>query len=212
MVTFRQFIEEAVGGGDVQEKHNGTRNQPLNSKLRNTIANALAGTGLDWYSFSGGQPATGPNRVGGPRHNNGNASDGEFVDSVKKTSLDADNPTDRARISNALKKLKDAGIQGFGWDSAKTGKGHYMGSQRFHIDVYGPGVWGSDKTSSSASPWVIQSIGGMPTGASMSEGDEAEAEAQETATTKQPTDYDTASGAIAALGAGIDKMFGFLKT
>lgn len=219
MVTFKSYIEEALasalGGGDIQEKHGAIRKQPLNTRLKNTLANGLAGTGLDWYSYSGGQPATGVpgvDRKGGPRHDNGNASDGEFVDAIKKTSLDADNPTDRARISNALKKLRDAGIVGFGWDSAKTGKGHYMGSQRFHLDVYGPGVWGFDRSSRTAAPWLIDSIGGMPAGASMAEGDEAEGEAQENVPTGQPSDFDTASGAVAALGAGLDKMFGFLKT
>lgn len=216
MITFKEFIQEALsfssGGGAVIENHNGVRNQPLSNKLRSTLENGLAGTGLDWHSFSGGQPATGPNRVGGPRHNGGNASDGDFVDSLTKKKLDADNPNDRVRISNALKKLREAGILGFGWDSATTGKGHYMGSQRFHLDVYGPGVWGFDRSSRTAAPWLIDSIGGMPTGASMAEGDEVEGEAQENVPTGQPSDYDTVSGAIAALGAGLDKAFGFLKT
>lgn len=216
MITFRKFIQEALsfssGGGSVIENHNGVRNQPLSNKLRSTLENGLAGTGLDWHSFSGGQPATGPNRVGGPRHNGGNASDGDFIDSTTKKKLDADNPSDRARISNALKKLREAGILGFGWDSATTGKGHYMGSSRFHLDVYGPGVWGSSKSSSTAAPWVVSSIGGMPTGATMAAGDESETEGSEQESTSNDgiSDYDSPAAAAAALGTGFSKAFGFL--
>jgi len=217
VITFKSYIEEALsfssGGGDVVENHNGVRNQPLSNKLRSTIENGLAGTGLDWHSFSGGQPAVGSNRVGGPRHNNGNASDGDFIDATTKKKLDADNPSDRARISMALKKLREAGIVGFGWDSSTTGKGHYMGSSRFHLDVYGPGVWGSSKTSSTAAPWVVTSIGGMPTGATMAEGDEGETEGTEMeggAGESETTDYESPAAAAAALGSGFTKAFGFL--
>lgn len=217
MITFREFIQEALsissgGGGTVIENHNGVRNQPLSNKLRSTLENGLAGTGLDWHSFSGGQPAAGPNRVGGPRHNGGNASDGDFIDAATKKKLDADNPSDRARISNALKKLREAGIAGFGWDSAATGKGHYMGSSRFHLDVHGPGVWGSSKTSATAAPWVVSSIGGMPTGASMSAGDEAEATDSEPseASDANGSDYNSPMAAAKALTSGLTKAFGFL--
>lgn len=217
MLSFKQYLynlQEATtmpsaGGGGITETHNGTRNQPLNQKLRTVIANGLAGTGLNWHSFSGGQPVSGPNRVGGPRHNGGNASDGEFKD-VSGRSLDGDNPTDRAKIAQALSKLRQAGILGVGWDSSRTGKGHYMGSQRFHVDVYGPGVWGASKSSDSAAPWVIQALGGIPQGGTMSVGDTEEVASGTPAEgSTGSTDYESRLAAGQALETGLKGIFDF---
>lgn len=175
MINFKKFLlkedqtAQSVGGGRITETHNGTRRLPLSQKLRTVLANGLAGTGLNWHSFSGGQLPQGP-RVGGPRHDYGNASDGEFKDASGR-SLNGDNPSDRAKISQVLGRLRQAGILGVGWDSSATGKGHYMGSQRFHLDVYGPGVWGHTRSSNSAAQWVVQALGGMPTGGTMIQGD-----------------------------------------
>lgn len=149
----------STSGGNITEDHAGkTRSQPLDPRLKSVISRALTGTGLNWYSTSGGQPPfPGGPRTGSTRHDNGRASDGDFKDISGRT-LNADDPIDRSRIANALSRLKAAGILGFGWDSAKTGKGHYMGSQRFHIDIAAPGVWGSSHTSSTAAEWVLTAI------------------------------------------------------
>ncbi len=214
MLTFKEFVTEkttapSAGGGKITETHNGVRRGPLNQRLRSVISNGLAGTGLNWHSFSGGQPSSGPNRVGGPRHNDGNASDGDFKD-VSGRTLNADNPADRSLIAQALGSLRKAGLQGIGWDSKSTGKGHYMGSQRFHLDVYGPGIWGSSKSSNTAAPWIIQAIGGItPQEASpLIQGDEGEA-TQETDTesdSDESGDYETSSDAIAAFGQGLQTI------
>ena len=149
----------STSGGNITEDHAGKiRSQPLDARLRSVISRALTGTGLNWYSTSGGQPPfPGGPRTGSTRHDNGRASDGDFKDITGRT-LNADNLTDRARIANALSRLKAAGILGVGWDSAKTGKGHYMGSQRFHLDIADPGVWGSSHTRSTAAKWVLDAL------------------------------------------------------
>jgi hypothetical protein len=149
----------STSGGNITEDHAGkTRSQPLSAQLKAVISRALTGTGLNWYSTSGGQPpAPGGPRTGSTRHDNGRASDGDFKDTTGRT-LNADNLADRARIANALSRLKAAGILGVGWDSAKTGKGHYMGSQRFHLDIARPGTWGYTHSSNSAAPWVLTAL------------------------------------------------------
>jgi hypothetical protein len=213
VITFKRYILEQDNnyslGGKIVEKHFGVRNLPLNDRLKNALTNGLAGTNLNWFSFSGGQPASGPRRVGGPRHNNGNASDGEFVDVRTNKSLDADNPSERFRIGQALSKLKQSGITGFGWDSASTGNGKYMGSRRFHLDVYGPGVWGSSLTSKTAASWLVNAIGGIPTGASMAQGDEYDVEAdkasadEESPDNEEEQDYDSPVAALGGLSQGL---------
>lgn len=201
MITFKNFLlEQLTGGGKITETHNGTRKLPLSQKLRSAITNGLAGTGLNWHSFSGGQLPAGP-RVGGPRHDYGNASDGEFKN-VSGKSLSGDSPADRTQIAQALGKLRQAGIQGVGWDSSSTGKGHYMGSQRFHIDVYGPGVWGHTKTSASAAPWVVKALGGMPPGGTMIQGDDEESSEQKETSYGPTGDFEDVGQAAKALIGG----------
>jgi hypothetical protein len=149
----------STSGGNITEDHAGKiRSQPLDARLKSVISRALTGTGLNWYSTSGGQPpAPGGPRTGSTRHDNGRASDGDFKDISGRT-LNADNLTDRRRIANALSRLKAAGILGVGWDSATTGKGHYMGSQRFHLDIARPGTWGHTHSSNSAAEWVLTAL------------------------------------------------------
>lgn len=210
MITFAKFLtEQFTAGGKITETHNGTRRLPLSQKLRSVISNGLAGTGLNWHSFSGGQRPEGP-RVGGPRHDYGNASDGEFKD-VNGKSLNADNPVDRSKIAQALVKLRKAGLQGVGWDSASTGKGHYMGPQRFHLDVWGPGIWGHTKTSSSAAPWIVKSLGGVPVGGTMIQGDVGEdgdssQQGGDTSDTPPVNDFESIGAAAQALIGGASSI------
>lgn len=220
MVTFKQYIglnevasatpqSSTYGGGKITETHGGVRNLPLSPALRAAITNALNGTALDWHSHSGGQPASGGNRVGSHRHDNGNGSDGDFVESGTSRVLNADAPADRQKIAAALGKLKAAGIKGFGWDSSTTGKGHYMGSTRFHLDVAGPaGVWGSSMRSNTAAPWVLSAIGGAPQGEVEGDfGDETNAPpgAEENGA---PADYENVASAAGALAQGFTQALG----
>jgi len=147
-------------GGNIDETahKNAIRSQDLDARLRSVISRALTGTGLNWYSVSGGQPPypKGP-RTGSTRHDNGLASDGDFKD-INGRTLNADNLVDRARIANALSRLRAAGILGVGWDSAKTGKGKYMGSERFHLDIARPGTWGAKGKGENAAEWVLTAL------------------------------------------------------
>lgn len=163
MVNFKSFLKEAVlpqqaqqGGGRVTQTPGATRNLPLSQSLVSTIQRGLVGTGLDWHSYSGGQPAkgSGGKRVGSTRHDNGNASDGYFKDAATGRVLDAANEQDKQRIAGALGKLRQAGIQGIGW-----GPG-YMGTKNFHLDVVSPQIWGEGGRSANAHRWVIAAAGG----------------------------------------------------
>lgn len=169
MNTFKRFFREAVlqpgqqatqtpnqGGGIVTQQPGATRNLPLSQGLVAAIQKGLAGTGLNWHSYSGGQPAkgSGGRRVGSTRHDNGRASDGYFKDAASGRILDASNGQDRQRISGALGKLRQSGIQGIGW-----GPG-YMGSKNFHIDIVSPEIWGEGGRSANAHQWVVAAAGG----------------------------------------------------
>jgi hypothetical protein len=218
VITFKNYVRlnevatsapqsASYGGGRVTENHNGVRRLPLSASLKTAIQNGLNGTGLDWRSSSGGQPSSGPNRVGSHRHDNGNGSDGDFVESGTSRVLNADNPQDRQKIASALTRLKQAGVQGFGWDSASTGNGHYMGSTRFHLDVAGPpGVWGSSKSSNTAAPWIVSALGGAPQGNVV--GDEGEAQNMPPGQDQEETDYPDVASAANALSQGIQQVFG----
>lgn len=168
MITFRRFIKEAViqpsqqttrtpaAGGVVTQQPGSTRNLPLSQSLVATIQKGLIGTGLNWHSYSGGQPArgSGGRRVGSTRHDNGRASDGYFKDAATGRVLDANNAQDRQRIAGVLSKLRQSGVQGIGW-----GPG-YMGSKNFHLDVVSPEIWGEGGRSSNAHQWVMAAAGG----------------------------------------------------
>lgn len=220
MFTFKQYLNEVAnpstpstsyGGGKITENHNGVRRLPLSSALKTAIANGLAGSGLDWRSFSGGQPPSGPNRVGSHRHDNGNGSDGEFVESGTGRTLNADNPQDRQKIAGVLAKLKANGVKGFGWDSSSTGAGHYMGSSRFHLDVAGPpGVWGSSKRSNTAASWIITAIGGTPQGEVVGDIDDGVdgVENMPPGQGENQPDYDSPQAALQGLAQGVDLAFG----
>lgn len=162
MRSFKQFVNEAVlgeRGGKVTQTPGSVRNLPLSQGLVSTIERGLAGTGLNWHSYSGGQPAAGSGgkRVGSTRHDNGRASDGYFKDAVTGKTLDGNNPQDRERISVALGKLRQAGIQGIGW-----GPG-YMGTKNFHLDIVTPEIWGEGGRSANAHSWVVTAAGGSVT-------------------------------------------------
>ena len=185
MKTFRQFLNEAVlNGGVVTQTPGAIRSLPLAQGLVSTIKSGLEGTGLDWHSYSGGQPPAGRGgkRIGSHRHDNGRASDGYFKDAATGKVLDGANADDRGRIAQALGKLRQAGIQGIGW-----GPG-YMGTRNFHIDIVSPEIWGEGGRSANAHNWVKAAAGGNvapPSGGGREENepprgpDEPEGDAQE---------------------------------
>jgi hypothetical protein len=141
----------------VTQQPGATRNMPLSNALVETIKRGLQGTGLSWHSYSGGQPAkgSGGKRVGSTRHDNGRASDGYFIDTATGRTLDGTNAADQKRLAEALRKLRQAGIQGIGW-----GVG-YMGPKNFHLDIVTPAVWGAGGKSANAAPWVVNAVAGI---------------------------------------------------
>lgn len=220
MVTFKKYLSlnevatptpqagSTYGGGKITERHNGTRNMPLSPGLKSAISSALAGSGLDWVSHSGGQPPSGPNRVGSHRHDNGNGTDGDFVESGTGRVLSGDNPQDRQKIAAVLSKLKSAGVQGFGWDSSSTGRGNYMGPTRFHLDISGPpGVWGSSKSSNTAAPWIVSALGGVNQGNVQGDIDDGST-LPPAGNQSAPNDFASPEAAAQGLAQGMDLAFG----
>lgn len=146
--------------GIITQKHNGIRNRDLSNNLKLAIQNGLAGSGLNWNSTSGGQPTQqeGGARVGSTRHDNGDATDGQFIDANTGRILDpVKNVEDKTRIQNALSGLVGSGIKGVGWGT------NYMGNSTFHLDIKGDNnggtlVWGANGSSSNASEWVTASV------------------------------------------------------
>lgn len=219
MVTFKSYISineiassipetgTTLVGGRIKEIHRGVRNLPLSSAMKTALTKGLQGTGVDWNSYSGGQPSSGGNRVGSHRHDYGNGTDGDFIDSATGRVLNADNPQDRQKIALILKKLKTSGVQGFGWDSSSSGRGNYMGPTRFHLDVAGPpGVWGSSKRGDSAAPWIVSAIGGVTQG--NVEGDLNDGINTIPGSENYSSDYDSPIAAMQGLAQGVDLAFG----
>jgi hypothetical protein len=230
VTTFSKFVREAVlqpqqtaqapqqGGGVVTQQPGATRNLPLATGLVSTIQRGLAGTGLNWHSYSGGQPAkgSGGKRVGSTRHDNGRASDGYFKDAATGRVLDANNAQDRQRIAGALGKLRQAGIQGIGW-----GPG-YMGSKNFHLDIVSPEIWGEGGRSASAHQWVIAAAGGnvaAPGAGSMPPGPDGTQPGAQTPGTQAAggqgsgggVDYDSPMAAWGAIDQAVGQLSNFMQ-
>jgi len=147
--------------GNITQDHAGkTRNRDLSDNLSLAIQNGLAGTGLNWNSTSGGQPTKeeGGARVGSTRHDNGDATDGQFIDSSTGRPLNPSSSLeDRTRIQNALTSLTNSGIKGVGWGT------NYMGDSTFHLDIKGDNnggtlVWGANGATANAASWVKASV------------------------------------------------------
>ena len=150
-------------GGAVKWVPGSSRSQPLSDNLVKTINTGLKGTGLDWYSHSGGQVPksqggiTGVNRTGSDRHDDGRATDGQFRDTKTGRALNPNNAEDKARIQSAITSLTRAGIKGIGWDGSKAAGGtggKYMGDTNFHIDIVSPGNWGASHGRDTGASWI----------------------------------------------------------
>ena len=128
-----------------------TRNQPLSPQLVNALG-FLNDLGVQMNVFSGGQAATGPNRVGSHRHDFGNAADVLFSQGGRQ--LDWANPDDRALFQQIVQKAKAAGVTGFG-----AGPG-YMQRGSMHIGFGAPGVWGAGGKGATAPDWLRAAYGG----------------------------------------------------
>jgi len=132
-----------------------TRNQPLDPRLVQALG-YLGPMGITAEVFSGGQDATGPNRVGSHRHDHGGAGDIRFYKDGR--ALSWANPNDLSTFQDIVKQGKAAGITGFG-----AGPG-YMGEGTMHVGFGSPGVWGAGGKGANAPEWLRAAYNGAAAG------------------------------------------------
>lgn len=130
-----------------------TRNQPLAPELVNAMS-FLPEMGVTMRVVSGGQEASGPNRVGSTRHDHGNAGDVDFYQNGRK--LDWNNEADLPILSNIVSRARANGVTGIGAGD------DYMGAGRFHIGFGNEAVWGAGGKSENAPDWLRAAYGGAP--------------------------------------------------
>lgn len=135
------------------QNQNATRNQPLAPRLVEAMS-FLPEMGVTMRVVSGGQDATGPNRVGSTRHDHGNAGDVDFYRNGKK--LDWNNASDLPILSNIVAQARANGVTGIGAGD------DYMGAGRFHIGFGSPGVWGAGGRAANAPGWLTAAYNGAP--------------------------------------------------
>lgn len=133
-----------------------TRNLPLSPEML-AATQFLAPMGITMDVFSGGQEATGPNRVGSPRHDHGNAADVMFYKDGRL--LDWSNPDDLPIFEEIVRQGRAAGLSGFG-----AGDG-YMRPGSMHLGFGSDAVWGAGGSSSNAPDWLRAAYYGAEKGA-----------------------------------------------
>lgn len=130
-----------------------TRNQPIAPELVNAMS-FLPEMGVTMRVVSGGQEASGPNRVGSTRHDHGNAGDVDFYQNGRK--LDWNNEADLPILSNIVSQARANGVTGIGAGD------DYMGAGRFHIGFGNEAVWGAGGKSENAPDWLRAAYSGAP--------------------------------------------------
>lgn len=146
----RDYVKRVIEPGVVEQRQAGaTRNLPISARVNVQLERAATAVGnLKVEVFSGGQPRSGPNRVGSHRHDEGEAADIQLRDTMTGKLLDMRNPGDRMRMQQFITAAVAAGATGVG---AAEG---YMGPHGIHIGGGTPAAWGADGTSASAPDWV----------------------------------------------------------
>lgn len=140
----------------LQYANYGVRNKPISPRLEAALEKVLPGMGIKARIFSGGQEASGPNRTGSHRHDNGGAADVLFYDQSGRK-LDWANPKDRPIFQEIVARGKAAGITGFG-----AGDG-YMKRGSMHLGFGAPAVWGRGGSGDTAPDWLREAYhGGRP--------------------------------------------------
>lgn len=129
-----------------------TRNMPLSDELVNALG-FLPEMGIGMEVFSGGQPSSGPNRVGSHRHDDGMSGDVFFTMDGRR--LDWRNPEDIPILQEIVRRGKSNGLTGFG-----AGEG-YMQPGSMHIGFGAPAVWGAGGRGATAPNWLSQAYHGQ---------------------------------------------------
>lgn len=128
-----------------------TRKGPLAASLAALIEEAAGEADIDTVvCFSGGQPATGPNRVGSHRHDNGMAGDFWLVEGGKI--LDFTKPGERQAVARFITACAKRGATGIGADAG------YMGPTKMHIGFGPKAVWGDAGHTRNADPWLVEAV------------------------------------------------------
>ena len=136
-----------------------TRNRKVNEKLFKTLDEVSKELGIDVEIYSGGQPSSGKNRVGAHNHDDHGKGGGAADIIFKKDGKIIDLEKDKALKKQFVSKLKENGINEFGY-----GKGYNQGTTSMHVGNSMPNaktrVWGSDKTSATADPEIAETVNG----------------------------------------------------
>ena len=130
-----------------------TRSQPLSSELIEALS-FMPELGITARVFSGGQPATGSNRVGSTRHDHGDAADVLFFQGDRQ--LDWRNSADVPIYQEIVARSRAAGVEGFG-----AGE-NYMTPGSMHLGFGTPAVWGEDGRGANAPQWLRDAYEGEP--------------------------------------------------
>lgn len=132
-----------------------TRNQPVNDRLYSVLQSAARAAGIDAVRvFSGGQPSSGPNRVGSHRHDHGNSADINLI--VGGRTLNFENPADRQTIQAFVSAARAAGATGIGAGI------NYMGPTSIHVGFGKPAVWGAGGRAINAPSWLVEAYNARP--------------------------------------------------
>ena len=154
--------QRGQGGGRVFEDQMAeaqVRKLPVSPKLKGVLETAAMDAGVDVRVKSGGQPSSGPNRVGSTRHDDGNAADLDLYIGNRK--LSPNNPEDLPIFKRFVAAAKSAGATGIG-----AGEG-YMApdASRLHVGFGSEAIWGAGGKSANAADWLREAVygnGGNP--------------------------------------------------
>lgn len=123
-----------------------TRNQPLSPELVEALGSFLPDMGLGVEVFSGGQPTSGPHRVGSHRHDLGGAGDMFITRNGDRVGWD--DPDNIPLLQDVVRRARAAGITGIG-----AGEG-YMQPGSMHMGFGPPSAWGDGGKSANAPKWL----------------------------------------------------------
>jgi hypothetical protein len=121
---------------------------PIDDNLRQLLIRAADAVRIDTVIVtSGGQPATGPNRTGSHRHDNGNAADLQLWKANR--TLDFENQSDRPIVAAFVTAAAAHGATGIGAGV------DYMGPKTLHIGFGSKAAWGAGGKTANAPGWLV---------------------------------------------------------
>lgn len=122
----RLTTHRAGGTGTVRMALNGVRDDPIQPALQRQLERMANDLGLDITVYSGGQPATGPNRTGTSRHDHGYSADIYAERNGQRLS--------GAELAPLVDWWYDNNVGGVGF-----GMDHFGGDTGLHLDLHQSG-------------------------------------------------------------------------